>query len=153
MATQFPPLDITGYWAPLNEQVIALIDLIPDDKLNWSPKPQLYNFKGILIHMAAARHGWMARDVQDGETTPDVLREGQTKDGLKQQLRLSWARMERFLRDPQRLDAVFVDAFDGTRRNGHWFAYHGLEHDIHHRADIFHYLALLGVEHGDISTP
>jgi uncharacterized damage-inducible protein DinB len=153
MATEFPPLDITRYWAPLNEHLIALVDLIPDDKLNWSPKPELYNFKGILIHVAGARNSWMARDVQDGETTPDVLREGQTKGGLKEQLRLSWARMERFLGSRERLDAMYDFPFDGTRRDGHWIAYHGLEHDIHHRADIFHYLALLGIDHGEIETP
>jgi len=28
---------------------------------------------------------------------------------------------------------------------GDWIAFHLLEHDIHHRADIFHYLALLGI--------
>jgi uncharacterized damage-inducible protein DinB len=153
MATEFPALAITKYWAPLNEQVIALVDLIPDDKLNWSPKPELYNFKGILIHMSAARHGWMSRDVQDGEESPDVLRLAQTKEGIKEQLRVSWARMERFLSDRERLNATYEFDWENPHADGHWIAYHGLEHDIHHRADIFHYLALLGIEHGDITTP
>ena len=39
------------------------------------------------------------------------------------------------------------------RRDGHWLAFHGLEHDVHHRADIFFYMALLGIEHGFIETP
>ncbi|MEX1254741.1 MAG: DinB family protein [Dehalococcoidia bacterium] len=156
MTTTFPPLDITAYWAPLNEQLVALLDLVPDDKLDWSPKPELYNFKGILLHVVVARHNWMGRDVGDGEETPDVLREGQTKDGLKAQLRLSWARMERFLSSRDRLEATY-DVPHGpagvARTNGHWLAFHGLEHDIHHRADIFHYLALLGIDHGAIEAP
>ena len=36
---------------------------------------------------------------------------------------------------------------------GHWIAFHLLEHDIHHRSDIFHYLALLKIEHPDVGTP
>jgi uncharacterized damage-inducible protein DinB len=40
-----------------------------------------------------------------------------------------------------------------VRFNGHWLAYHLVEHDIHHRADIFHYLALLGIEHPQLETP
>jgi uncharacterized damage-inducible protein DinB len=36
---------------------------------------------------------------------------------------------------------------------GHWIAFHLLEHDIHHRADIFHYLALLGIETPSVGTP
>lgn len=156
MTKPFPPLAITSYWLPLNEQLVALVDLIPDDKLNWSPKRELYNFKGVLIHICSARHTWLTRDVQDGETSPDVLREGQTKDGLKDQLRLSWARMERFLGNREQLDATYSRQDDGGiewRRDGHWIAYHLLEHDIHHRADIFHYMALLGIDHGDVETP
>ena len=44
---------------------------------------------------------------------------------------------------------------DGNREQkpGHWIAFHLLEHDIHHRADIFHYLALLEIEHPQIGTP
>ena len=44
---------------------------------------------------------------------------------------------------------------DGNRERklGHWIAFHLLEHDIHHRADIFHYLALLEIEHPEIGTP
>jgi uncharacterized damage-inducible protein DinB len=149
----FAPLDITRYWAPVNQQLIGLVDLIPDDQLDWSPKPELHNFRGILIHISSARHTWMTRDVQDGEETPDVLQEGQTKDGLKEQLRLSWARMERFLRDAGKLNATYDIMRGAEQRDGHWLAYHGLEHDIHHRADIFHYLALLGIDHGDIQAP
>ena len=32
-------------------------------------------------------------------------------------------------------------------------ASHLLEHDVHHRADLFHYLALLGIEHPEVETP
>jgi uncharacterized damage-inducible protein DinB len=39
------------------------------------------------------------------------------------------------------------------QKTGHWIAFHLLEHDIHHRADVLHYLALLGVEHPDVGTP
>jgi uncharacterized damage-inducible protein DinB len=157
MTTAYPPLDITAYWAPINEQLCSLVDLIPDDKLDWSPKPELYNFKGVLLHICSGRHTWMSRDVQDGEDTPDVLGHGQTKDGVKEQLRLSWARMERFLTSPDRLAATYELIRPGPggemRVPGHWLAFHGLEHDIHHRADVFQYLALLGIDHGDIQAP
>jgi uncharacterized damage-inducible protein DinB len=151
--TKFASLNIVRYWVPLNSQLIELIDLIPGDKLDWSPKPELYNFRGILIHISSARHTWMTRDIRDGEETPDVLQAGQSRDGLKESLRLSWARMERFLQDAEKLDATYDIMGGAEQRDGHWIAYHGLEHDIHHRADIFHYLALLGIEHGEIQAP
>jgi uncharacterized damage-inducible protein DinB len=151
----FPALDIIPYWARLNDELVALVDLVPDDKLDWSPKRELWNFRGILIHICGARHNWMARDVKDGEPTPDYLRVGQTKDGMKEQLRLSWERLQRFLADQRKLDAVYEGIGDGEAHSftGHWLAFHGIEHDIHHRADVLHYLALLGVEHPEVGTP
>ena len=155
MPSSFPALNIARYWAPLNQQIIDLVDLIPDDQMDFSPKPELHNFRGILIHISTARHGWLGGTVHDGETAPDVLREGQTREGLKEQLKLSWQRMERFLSSGEKLTGTYEDDWDGRKveLSGHWIAYHLLEHDIHHRADIFHYLAALGIEHGEIQAP
>lgn len=156
MTTPYVPLDIVPFWSRLNDGMIRLVDYIPDDKLNWSPQAGLWNFKGILIHMiAAGRHGWLERDVKDGGRSPDVLREAQTKDGMKRHLELSWERLQRFLSNPAQLAATYesTDPNDPRTYNGHWIAYHILEHDIHHRADVFHYLALLGIEHPEVGTP
>ncbi len=154
MTTPTPvALDIVPFWGRLNDGMIRLVDYIPDDKMNWSPKPELWNFKGTLIHMIAVRHSWLATDVEDGLPTPDVLREARTKEAITHHLALSWERVERFLSNPAQLAASHIDDEDGHTYNGHWIAYHLLEHDIHHRADIFHYLALLGIEHPDVGTP
>ena len=154
-SASYPPLDIADQWPKLNEQLVALIDYVPDDKLEWSPKPELHNFKGILLHISIARHGWLGNTVNDGEAAPEVLRDGQSKEGMKEQLRLSWGRLERFLSDPAKLSATYEGLYYGEPHSftGHWIAYHLLEHDIHHRADIFHYLALLGIEHPQVETP
>lgn len=153
--TTYPPVDITAIWARVNEQIISLSDCIPDDKMNWSPKPELWNFRGILLHIAGSRHGWLEGTVKDGEPSPDLYRLSQTRDGMKEQVRLSWQRLDRFLSDPAKLNAIYEAMYydEPTNLTGHWLAYHLLEHDIHHRADIFHYLALLGIEHPNVETP
>jgi uncharacterized damage-inducible protein DinB len=151
--TTYPPLEISAEYARVTDHLIALVDCIPDDKLDWSPKPELWNFKGILLHIATARHGWLERTVKDGETSPNVLVEGQTRAGLKEQLRLSGERLNRFLADPAKLAATYEDEHPGAPLSGHWVAYHLLEHDIHHRANIFDYLALLGIKHPQVETP
>ena len=149
----YPPLDITAQWGRLNDGIVRLVDYIPDDKLNWSPRPELWNFRGILVHMATARHNWMIRDVKDGEISPDVLRDARTKEDLKRHLQISWERLLRFLSDPNKLAGTYKGIHEPDTLTGHWIAFHGLEHDIHHRADIFHYLALLDIEHPDVGTP
>jgi uncharacterized damage-inducible protein DinB len=155
MSTQVSAmLDIVPYWQRLNDGVVRLVDYIPEEQLNWSPRPELWNFRGILLHMCAARHTWMTRDVQDGGITPDLYRSALTKDEIKAHLGASFHRLHAgLLCKPDRLDAEYKDAFGPRTIRGHWLAFHGLEHDIHHRADIFHYLALLEIEHPDVGTP
>jgi uncharacterized damage-inducible protein DinB len=147
-------LDFAPFWGRLNDGIIRLVDYIPDDKIDWSPKPELWNFKGTLIHIIWVRHAWLENDVKDGVATPNVLVEAQTREAIKEHLGTSWNRVERFLTNREQLDATYHN--DENRYetySGHWIAYHLLEHDIHHRADIFHYLALLEIEHPDVGTP
>ena len=153
--TSFPPLDITAQWGRLNDSIVTLVDYVPDDKLDWSPQTDLWNFRGILLHMIVVRDNWLEHTVQDGETTPDVLAMARSKEELQRELARTWERVQRFLSDPKQLNATYVLKRDEKEESysGHWIAFHLLEHDIHHRADIFHYLALLGIEHPDIGTP
>lgn len=148
-----PRIDITSTWARLNEGLIRLVDYVPEDQLNWSPKPELWNFRGILLHIAATRDGWLGIDVKDGIEASDVWRTVRTKSEIQQAYRRTWERMERFLGDEEKLDAGYSRDDNGELVTGHWIAFHLLEHDIHHRADLLHYLALLGIETPDVGTP
>ncbi len=144
-------LDIAPFWGHFNENLIKLVDLVPDDRMNWSPKPELWNFRGILLHIAATRDGWLGSTVKDGVDAPDVWRTVRTKAEIQEAYRRTWQRVERFLRDDAQLAAEYPD--DDGAVSGHWIAFHLLEHDLHHRADIFHYLALLDVPTPDVGTP
>ncbi len=151
---QYAKLDIAAHWGRMNDTILDLVDVIPDDKINWSPRGDLWNFRGILAHLVATRHSWLER-TDDGEETPHVYGSIGTKDGIKDQLRLSWERMERFLSDQTGVDRVYKGTREGRDYSisGNWAAFHLLEHDIHHRADMFQYLNLLGIEHPEVATP
>ena len=148
--SQFARLDVVPTWSRFNDELIRLVDYVPADKMNWSPKPELWNFRGILIHIAFSRDGWLGNTVKDGVEGPTAF--PRTKEEIAQALRRTWQRLEPFLRDEEALDATYEVDW-GEPISGHWIAYHLLEHDIHHRADIFHYLALLGIETPDVGTP
>ncbi len=149
--SEYARLDIVPVWSRLNDGLIKLVDYIPDDKMNWSPKPELWNFRGILLHIASARDIWMGTTVKDGVDAPDVWRTVRSKDEIKEAFRRTRERLDPFLRDEKKLDATYTTPWETI--TGHWIAYHLLEHDIHHRADIFHYLALLGIETPEVGTP
>ena len=154
MTDTYPPLDITPLWALVNDDLIALLDALPEEKLDWSPRPELWNSKGILIHLCFGRHGLMQFIVQDGHEGPDIIREGQTKAGLREQLVASWERVQPFLRDAEALARRYEAETLGETGilTGHELAFGQLEHDIHHRADILRYLGELGIAHEEPDT-
>jgi uncharacterized damage-inducible protein DinB len=150
MAAKHAPIEIVDGWSGVNDHLIELLDLVPVDKLDFSPKPELWNFKGLFIHICVGRYGLMEGIVKDGIESPNVLAEGQAKDGLRQLLTASWERMEPFLRDSIAVNREYELDFPGgesVRYSGHWLVFSQIEHDIHHRADILHYLRELGIEH------
>ena len=151
--SDFPRLDITPFWATVNDDLITIVDSIPGDKIDWSPKPELWNFRGILLHIASTRDGWAGgAGVEDD--APNVWQTARSKDDIKAAFDRTWRRVARFLADPGKLDGehtvVWSDGSRDERAAGHWIAFHLLEHDIHHRSDLLHYLALLGVPMPDV---
>jgi uncharacterized damage-inducible protein DinB len=155
MEPTYGTFDIGEQWGRMNDSIVALVDYIPEDKLDWSPREDLWNFRGIVAHIAFVRHNWLGNDVKDGESFEDSELFGAigSKAGIQQVLHDSWARVGRFLSNQALLERMVERDFLDEPVPGHWVAFHLLEHDIHHRSDIFHYLALLEIEHPDVGTP
>lgn len=155
MSDESSRLDILPIWANLNGMLIELVDFVPDDNLQWSPMPELWSFQHLFLHLSEAREQWMNRAIADGETDIGIYENVHSKEQIKTALRDTWLRIERVFRDQARLDATYRDRYwDGAPlRSGHWVAFHLLEHDIHHRADVLLYLALLGIQTPQVWTP
>ena len=146
---ELPPINVTPIWARLNDDLIRLVDYVPDDRLDWSPKPGFWSIREILPHIAAGRDTWLSRNVKDGLDVPEVL--VWTRAEIREAYLRTWKRLEAYLLGDEKLNAIYT-----TRRglrSGHWIAFHLLEHDIHHRADVLHYLALLDIPTPDVGTP
>ncbi len=148
-------LDILPTWKNLNDMLVELVDRVPDDKMEWSPKPELWTFHHTFLHLAEAREQWMNRAINDGETDIGVYQNVHTKQEIKIALRQTWERIHRTFNDQEKLDATYRDRYWAAAplRTGHWVAFHLLEHDLHHRADMLLYLALLGIETSQVWTP
>lgn len=148
-------LDIVPMWGRLNDMLAELVEYVPDDRMDWSPKPELWSFRHILQHIAEAREQWMVRGINDGAPNIDVYANVHSKSEIRDALRQTWQRIERVFTDQSRLDATYRDRWwaEAPLRDGHWYAFHLLEHDVHHRADLLLYLALLGIETPHVSVP
>lgn len=147
-------LDIARHWATMNDHLIELIDLIPDDKLGWSPREGEWDFQRILQHLVLARyHGPIMDGLDEGATLSAAVAGTQTKEGIKDQLGRSWEILAEFISDKVRLDAEYephgYDAgyyqLEPEKYDGHYVAYHRLAHDLHHRGTVLDYLGQLGI--------
>ena len=147
-SAESPHVNITPPWAGVQADIVRIVDLVPDDKIDWSPKAELWNFRGILIHVSDARDRWMDRDVKDGDGYPNIWTTAKSKDDLKRELGRTWMRLGRFLADQSQLDATYAGDETHHPRTGHWIAFHLLEHDVHHRPELLQRLALLDIDHG-----
>ncbi len=58
-----PRIEITEMYGRLNQGLIDLVEYIPDDKLEWSPREELWDFHHILAHVVFARHNWMGNSI------------------------------------------------------------------------------------------
>lgn len=56
MATNYARLNFGPYWQMNNENLIALIDLVPEEELDWSPAPTEWSIRRITAHIILARY-------------------------------------------------------------------------------------------------
>ena len=98
--------------------------------MDWSPKAELWNFEGILLHIILGPHFFMndvPREQSDqAKLATDVMARAQTKE----QLRISWVCMEPFLQSEELLAREYdVGNFAGIpgRLSGYWLAFGHLD--------------------------
>lgn len=152
MTSTLPRLDWTAHWRTMNENLIELVDLIPDDRLGWTPREGEWIAPLIFTHLILARHFGPIMTPEDTARIGQIPVNCQSKEGIKKELRASWEMLERFLSDEAKLDASYgqSDPNDPFYKNepdhsGHYIAYHRFAHDLHHRSTVIGYLAQLGV--------
>ncbi len=147
----YPPLDITPMWERVNDDLIEIVDLFGEERLGWSPTPERWNARGILLHCIIGRFYLSSGVIEDGKPNPDSLILGQTSEGLQSQLRASWERMAEFLKREELLTREYDVPYQEktVKLSGHWVAFGLLEHDIHHRGELVGLLDLLGIEHAE----
>ena len=151
--TDYPRLNFGPYWQMNNENLIELIDLVPEEKLDWSPAPTEWSIRVIATHIILARAHHIIAPSQNGAETVEVVMDCKTKDGLKRRMRSSWDMVEAFLADQEKLDAVHEppkgttepEYLDPEVYDGHYVAYHRMAHDLHHRSTIIGHLGQLEI--------
>jgi uncharacterized damage-inducible protein DinB len=121
------------------------LELTPDDKLDWAPAKDMITLGNIFMHIAEASDWWITTVINDKKFTDYTPCPSLEIAGL---LDAHWKRLEEFFASAPE---VLKQEYDMRRFKrdssvtGEWIFLHLLEHDIHHRSQINHYLRILGI--------
>jgi hypothetical protein len=148
----FQRLNFGPYWEMNNDNLIELIGLAPEEKLDWSPAPTEWSIKTIATHIILARHHDPIVPRPEGAQMSDIVMDCRSKEGIQKHLRSSWKMVAEFLSDAEKLDArhqpLTANAPDYNEPevyDGHYVAYHRMAHDLHHRSTIIGHMNQLGI--------
>ncbi|MEE9552701.1 MAG: DinB family protein [candidate division Zixibacteria bacterium] len=146
----FPFETLTEFWmGEVKPPIGKAQDVTPDDKLDWTPGDNMITLGNIFMHIAEASDWWIS-EIIDGKGCTDYTPcPSVPKAEIAVMLDNHWKRLEAFFaRAPEVLEGEYDMSKYGRDRkvNGYWIFLHLLEHDIHHRSQINHYLRILGIK-------
>lgn len=147
-------LELFEHWAEVRDGLFQALDKVTDEQLDFVPREGLWSLGTVARHIANAEEGWFRYAVSRelGEWPAKYAAEDySTVESLKALLTEVHRRTKAYLAtvDVDDLDRVVEVPW---RRNLslRWIVWHVLEHEIHHRGEIFLMLGLLGMEGPDI---
>ena len=145
--------ELFDHWAEVRSGLIQALDQLTDEQLDFVPREGLWSLGRVARHIARAEDGWfryvVARELDDWP--PYTAEDYPTVESIKILLTEVHALTEAYLTtiDIADLDRVIETPW-GKQLTLRWIVWHVLEHEIHHRGEIFLMLGLLGLKGPDI---
>lgn len=146
--------ELFGHWAEVRDGLFQALDKLTDDQLDFVPREGLWSLGTVARHIANAEEGWFRYAVTrelDEWPAEYTAEDYPTVESIKALLSEVHARTEAYLVtvDAADLDRA-IDTPWGEKLSLRQIIWHVLEHEIHHRGEIFLMLGLLGLEGPDI---
>ncbi len=146
---------VLAEWARARGTLLAALDTLPEEQRHFVPRPGLWTPVQQVLHIAGAEEGWL-RHVLTGELddwppaymgTAFELEPVSTVASLKVLLGEVHARTETYLRGltDADLERVVETSWGQTYTVEGIFRY-VMEHEIHHRGELYLILGLLGID-------
>jgi uncharacterized damage-inducible protein DinB len=141
------------HWSEVREALFQALDCLSDAQLDFVPREGLWSLRETVCHIAGTEEGWFRYCVtREHPGWPDYpARDYPTVASLKALLADVHARTEQFLAadaDERMLQPVALPW--GAQTTLGWVVWHVLEHEIHHRGEVFLMLGLMGKEAPDV---
>jgi len=140
------------YWGEVRQALFAALDKLTDSQLDFVPYPGLWSLRETVCHIAETEDGWLryytANRYREDHFKPEDY---PTVASLKKLLTKVHAETEtQFAQDADTMmEKVVQLPWDAQTALG-WAVWHVLEHEIHHRGEIFLMLGMHGIEAPDV---
>lgn len=147
-------LDVFAHWTGVRKGLYDALDNLSDEQLLYSPHEGLRSVGEIACHIAGGAEDWFDYFLK-GDWPPiergHELADCGTVQALRALLEQRFARAQAWLATltDEDLDRQ-ADLPWGARCTMGYAIWHILEHEIHHRGEIYLMLGLLGIEAPDV---
>ncbi|MFC2037623.1 DinB family protein [Chloroflexota bacterium] len=145
--------ELFGHWRNVRHDLLRALDMVSDDQLAFVPREGLWSLGRVARHIASAEDGWF-RYVVAGEL------DGWPRFGAEDYATV--ASIQELLAQVHEHTEVYLATLDesdldrmvstpwGEDLSLRWIVWHVVEHEIHHRGEIYLMLGLMGMEAPDI---
>lgn len=128
---------------------------LSEEHLEWKPPGGVHSIMGWLRHLAQSeewwiqagvfgRHDFVPRRKADMATPAAVMQYLEETRGITEQLLLEWPAEK--LKEMRPVPPGFRGRYRGPELPLHWIMGNLFDHERHHRAQIYLYLRLMGIE-------
>ena len=153
MATAMNAAERFAHWRTVRRGLLDALNVLSDEQLAFVPRAGLWSLGTVARHIAEAEEGWF-RHIVTGELDewPGFTEAAYpTIASIVALLTEVHYRTMAFLAktDVDKLDRVIDTPWD-EQIPLEWIVWHVLEHEVHHRGEIYLMLGLMGMEAPDV---
>jgi uncharacterized damage-inducible protein DinB len=146
--------ELGGHWAKVRHGLLQALDMLSDTQLDFVPRSGMWSLGTVARHVANAEEGWFRYAVtrELAEWPADYSTDDYpTVESVKALLVQVHQRTEMLL---TAVDITDLDRMRempwGEKLSLRQVTWHVLEHEIHHRGEIYLMLGMMGLEAPDV---
>ena len=147
---EIPTIELfLAYFEKIRERTLRVVRVIPPDKLEWTYREGKFTLGDLARHVAAVERQVFAEQVQ-GNPTRYAGCGRELADGLENLLAYMQRRHQESMQIFSRLTSADlkrkVRATDGSSISTWKLLRAMVEHEVHHRGELYVYLGMLGIQ-------
>ena len=145
--------DLFQHWTSVRAGLYGAMDQLTDEQLDFVPREGMWSLGTVARHIAHAEEAWFRHWMTGMREGPPeyTSQDYPTVESIKALLAEVHARTDAYLEtlDVVDLEETFETVW-GQKGSIRWVVWHVLDHEIHHRGEIYLMMGLLGIEAPDV---